>query len=350
MPDNLLWYLPFEALIPAGGKGDKTFADLIPIRYGPTAALAVSNPRPLRRPQHTGILAGDMKFAGEQADRDKLLQELVSAVAGPLVLPEPLNEPARLVSPLLDGLVVLDDIQGDTLGEPSYLFPKSAARARKKPTPGSRSPTADPSGSSSPASRPKPSKVSRLRAARHRARAPLARPAAAPGDDIFHIALQPHVERRAVDSADSLADRRPHEFRSGPRIRQRIGRRPRRRSLATGVPARARTRSIKPTSRDSNAPKKRATCRPPTTRSSGPATCVVDTGPRPRNPRIRKLRKRMQQTTKNCRRQRNPGEAGDKLPPPKTEKEPAADKKAENAAAEGAAPPKNEEPKTDLPK
>lgn len=132
VPDNLLWYLPFEALIPAGGKGDKTLADLVPIRYGPTAALAVSNPRPLRRPQHTGILASDLKFAGEQADRDKMLQELVSVVAGPLVLPDPLNEPARLVSPLLDGLVVLEDIQADTLGEPSYLFPKSRGTSKDR--------------------------------------------------------------------------------------------------------------------------------------------------------------------------------------------------------------------------
>ena len=130
-PTTVLWYLPFEALIPAAGKGDKTFADLFPVRYGPTAALAVSNPRPLRRPQHTGILAGDLKFAGEPADRDAALQELVGAVVGPLVLPEPLKEPARLVSPLLDGLIVLDDIQGDTLGEPAYLFPKSRGGKEK---------------------------------------------------------------------------------------------------------------------------------------------------------------------------------------------------------------------------
>src|SRR6185503_7286350 len=97
VPDNALWYLPFEALIPGAGKGDKTFADLFPVCYGPTTALAVSNSRPLRRPQHTGILASDMKFAGEPADRDAALQELVNAVAGPLVLPEPLKEPARLV-------------------------------------------------------------------------------------------------------------------------------------------------------------------------------------------------------------------------------------------------------------
>ncbi len=125
VPDNALWYLPFEALIPAAGKGDKTLADMFPVRYGPTAGLAVSNARPLRRAQHTGIVARDLKFAGEAVERDAVLQELVSAVVGPIVLPEPLKEPARLVSPLLDSLVVFDEIPSDTLGDPTYLFPKS---------------------------------------------------------------------------------------------------------------------------------------------------------------------------------------------------------------------------------
>jgi hypothetical protein len=132
VPDNVLWYLPFEATIPAGGKGDKTLADLFPIHYGPTAALAVSNPRPLRRPQHTGIIAGEMKFAGESAARESALQELANSLTGPLPLPEPLNEPARLVSPLLDGLITLDDIQGDSIGNVSLLFPKSRGASKEK--------------------------------------------------------------------------------------------------------------------------------------------------------------------------------------------------------------------------
>src|SRR5258707_10908269 len=61
-----------------------------------------------------------------------LRRGLGGVVAGLLVFPEPLNEPARLVSPLLDGLVSLDEIQGDTLGEPSYLFPKSRGASKEK--------------------------------------------------------------------------------------------------------------------------------------------------------------------------------------------------------------------------
>ncbi len=131
VPDNLLWYLPFEALIPPG-KTEKILADHFPVRYGPTAALAVSNPRPLRRVQHTGILPGDLKFAGEEAERAKLLQQLTDAVAGPLVLPEPLQQPARLVSPLLDSLIVFDDLGGETFGDASTLLPRSRNAAKDK--------------------------------------------------------------------------------------------------------------------------------------------------------------------------------------------------------------------------
>src|SRR5262249_45594171 len=80
VPDNVLWYLPFEALLPPGEKADKVLADLLPVRYGPTAALAVANPRPLRRSQHTAIAANNLKFAGEEPDRQKLLQDLAAAV------------------------------------------------------------------------------------------------------------------------------------------------------------------------------------------------------------------------------------------------------------------------------
>lgn len=131
VPDNVLWYLPFETLAP-GGKQEKVLADLFPIRYGPTAALAVSNPRPLRRVQHTGILAGDLKFAGEEPDRIKVLQELVGVVAGPLVVPQPLPQPARLVAPLLDAMIMLDDLPTDAIADPASLFPRARNASKDK--------------------------------------------------------------------------------------------------------------------------------------------------------------------------------------------------------------------------
>ena len=159
-----------------------------------------------------------MKFAGEQADRDKLLQELVGAVAGPLVLPQPLNEPARLVSPLLDGLVSLDDIQGDTLGEPAFLFPKSRGASKEKTNAWITLPYGGPerlviTGFKTEAQQGLKTprrETSRTTAAR--------KPTAAPGDDIFVSLCNLMSSGHAVDLADTLAHGRADKFRSGPRI------------------------------------------------------------------------------------------------------------------------------------
>jgi hypothetical protein len=130
VPDDVLWYLPFEILVPTGPKpaaaDEKVLADRFPVRYGPTGALAVAQPQPLRRTQHTGILANDLEFAGDENSRTALLQELAAAFPRPLVLTDTLPAPANLISPLMDQFVVMDDI-ADTaaIGEAPSLLPRS---------------------------------------------------------------------------------------------------------------------------------------------------------------------------------------------------------------------------------
>jgi hypothetical protein len=126
VPDDMLWYLPFEVLTPDAADTEKTLSDLFPIRYGPTAALAISKSRPLRRPQHTGIVANDLKFGSDTTDRDALVQELKDVLSGPLVLPDPSPEPANVVAPLIDHLIALDDVGATTeIGEAASLLPRS---------------------------------------------------------------------------------------------------------------------------------------------------------------------------------------------------------------------------------
>jgi hypothetical protein len=129
VPDDVLWYLPFEVLTPGGGaaaKADKPLADLFPVRYGPTGALAIAQSQPLRRPQHTGIVANNLKFGGDEASREALLQELQASFAGPIVIPEQMPEPANLVAGLLDQLVVIDDLASTVeVGEAGSLLPKT---------------------------------------------------------------------------------------------------------------------------------------------------------------------------------------------------------------------------------
>jgi hypothetical protein len=346
VPDNALWYLPFEALIPASGKGDKTFADLFPVRYGPTAALAVSNSRPLRRPQHTAILATDLKFAGEQADRDKLLQELVSVVAGPLVLPEPLGEPARLVSPLLDGLVVLDDIQGDTLGDASFLFPRSRGTSKEKANTWITLPYGGPerlviTGFKTEAQQGL--KTPRRETSRSAAR----KPVAAAGEDIF----QSLCNLMSGGARSILLTR----WRTAGRTNFDLVREFAKES-ADAPAAEAWQRACllarenpidqahEPRLKHSDEAGEMPTADHP---FFWAGYLLVDTGPRSEkagapNPDAAK--------DKNVPPPAKPAEAGNNLPAPKTEKEPAANKKAENATAEGLATPKNLAPTAEKPK
>jgi hypothetical protein len=102
--------LPFESLVPEAAKSDTTLADRFAIRYGPTAALAISNPRDLRRTQHTGIVANELKTGANDADTEALVVDLEKAVFGPVRLPAQLPVPANFLLPLLDTLVMLDDV------------------------------------------------------------------------------------------------------------------------------------------------------------------------------------------------------------------------------------------------
>jgi hypothetical protein len=115
VPDDLLWYLPFDALVPDPAKPEITLADMFLIRYGPTGALTISRPEPLRRPKHTGIVANDVRLGDDKADTATMLADVEQAVDGPLRIPSPLPQPPQLVAALLDGLIVLDDVAGDDI-------------------------------------------------------------------------------------------------------------------------------------------------------------------------------------------------------------------------------------------
>lgn len=131
VPDDLLWYLPFDVLIPGGPNGDKVLADLLPLRYGPTAALAVARPQPLRRPRHTGIVANELKFGGDDTDRAALLKELTDGFTGPITFSESLPQPPNLVAALIDQLVNLDSFAPNAdLGEAPTLLPRAKGASK----------------------------------------------------------------------------------------------------------------------------------------------------------------------------------------------------------------------------
>jgi hypothetical protein len=110
VPDDVLWYLPFETLVP-DSKQETVLADRVLMRYGPTAALAVSNSLPLRRPQRTGIVATAKTSDTEAIPNAEMLEELEKLVVAPVRLPSPLPLPPTLVWPILDELISFEDIE-----------------------------------------------------------------------------------------------------------------------------------------------------------------------------------------------------------------------------------------------
>ncbi len=91
----------------------------------------MARPQPLRRPLHTGIVANDLKFGGDEAEREALVHELENVLTNPLVIPEALPQSANLITPLVDHLVVFDDLGAkDPIGEAATLLPRSRGVAK----------------------------------------------------------------------------------------------------------------------------------------------------------------------------------------------------------------------------
>jgi tetratricopeptide (TPR) repeat protein len=122
VPDSWLWYMPFETLVTQGAKPGGVLADRVPLHYGPTAALAIGDSRPFRRPKHSGIVATEISA--------EALKPLEEAVEGPLLLAPPLPQPGYLLAPLLDELVVLDNVELDRNSAYGWSpLPKSRGKA-----------------------------------------------------------------------------------------------------------------------------------------------------------------------------------------------------------------------------
>jgi hypothetical protein len=130
VPDDALWNVPFEALIPDAADPEQPLGVRLPIRYGPTAALVLGGSRGFRRPQHTAIVGGEFNVEEAVTGGEDLLAELEKLVAGPLRLGQPLSQPGYLVAPLVDMLIVLDDVSIERAAANGWSpFPRSPAGA-----------------------------------------------------------------------------------------------------------------------------------------------------------------------------------------------------------------------------
>jgi hypothetical protein len=113
VPDSIVWYVPFEALI-ANVNGKKTpFVALTQVRYAPTVGLAFSFAGQWRRIQRTGIVVGDMGPGDTVEERAEAAATVTAAVPNPLPLEGSMPAPSPLIASLLDALIVLADVDAN---------------------------------------------------------------------------------------------------------------------------------------------------------------------------------------------------------------------------------------------
>ena len=95
------------------GSVPPMLVERVPTHYAPTAALAIGDQRAFRPVKHTAIVANELAVAEAKGDAGEGVQlaPLEDAVAGPVRLTPPLQQPGFLFVPLVDQLVVLDDVE-----------------------------------------------------------------------------------------------------------------------------------------------------------------------------------------------------------------------------------------------
>src|SRR5262249_11001897 len=106
-----LWYVPFEALPVGKAEQAKPLISHARVRYAPTVGLSIPYSR-VQRPRPTiGVVLGKLYPQDDDTVSATAFDELNHDVSGLVSLPKPLSASSSVYRTMLDGLVVLDDIE-----------------------------------------------------------------------------------------------------------------------------------------------------------------------------------------------------------------------------------------------
>ncbi|MBI1246354.1 CHAT domain-containing protein [bacterium] len=112
VPDDVLWYLPFEILHCDDGLGaghTVPLTELIPIRYAATASLSVPEKAARPRPQNTAIVVGRLYASDDPAVTLEQYDKVKGAFVAPDKIDRPTAGPSSMLGKIWDQLVVIDD-------------------------------------------------------------------------------------------------------------------------------------------------------------------------------------------------------------------------------------------------
>jgi CHAT domain-containing protein len=111
VPDGFLWYLPFEALSVGPPDRQRLLISNARVRYAPTAGLAVPYASAQKPHPTIGVALGKVHPKDDAAVSTDAFGRLSPVVEGAVQLPASLPAASAVYRVLLDGLIVLDEIQ-----------------------------------------------------------------------------------------------------------------------------------------------------------------------------------------------------------------------------------------------
>jgi tetratricopeptide (TPR) repeat protein len=110
VPDNILWYVPFEALQVPDKNGTATLITKLRVRYAPTVGLAVGETRPRKPDQNMAVVLGRL-YPNDTGDiPGGAFEEIERRIPGAVAIKGRLNVPSGLYATLFKRLIVLAEI------------------------------------------------------------------------------------------------------------------------------------------------------------------------------------------------------------------------------------------------
>jgi CHAT domain-containing protein len=110
VPDGVLWYLPFEALLVSDGDQHVPLMTKVQIRYAPLVSLGVADPRPRRAGGTTAVVLGKLMQGNDAVSTEAAFEEIDKALPGAVALRSPLPHDIAAYSTMFDGLIVLNEV------------------------------------------------------------------------------------------------------------------------------------------------------------------------------------------------------------------------------------------------
>ena len=111
VPDGMLWYLPFEALLVEENEARQPLISKVRVRYAPTISLANPLPGGLNRTERLAIVGEKIYVNDPEELTEDATNDLLAAHRGAFRLAAPQLAPTQFRAPFWDQLVVFQDVQ-----------------------------------------------------------------------------------------------------------------------------------------------------------------------------------------------------------------------------------------------